>query len=171
MCLTLTNPSLCLRPITPRDEAVLCRIYGSTRTEELERVGHWTTAQKQVFLQGQFRAQHLYYGEHYPGAWFWLLVLDGQTIGRLYLQDQHTDGSVRIIDITLLPPWRSRGIGKQLLLDVMTFAAGLDRPITIHVESFNPAMRLYQRLGFEPVSVTNGVYHLLQWKPTVAVLD
>lgn len=164
MRLTLTTPALCLRPITPDDEAVLCGIYASTRTEELERVAHWSPAQKQAFIEWQFRAQHQYYREHYPGAWFWLLLLDGAPIGRLYLQAEHADGSVRIIDITLLPPWRNQGIGNQLLLDVMAFAARLDRPITIHVESFNPAMHLYQRLGFELVSRTNGVYHLLEWR-------
>lgn len=170
MILTVTNPSLHLRPIAQSDEEVLCRIYGSTRSEEMTRVVNWSPAQKQAFLQGQFRAQHQYYMEHYPGAWFWLLVLEGEIIGRLYLQAQHTDGSVRIIDITLLPQWRNQGMGQQLLRDIMGFAAQLARPITIHVESFNPAKRLYQRMGFKLVSVTNGVYHLLKWKHPAPVL-
>jgi ribosomal protein S18 acetylase RimI-like enzyme len=31
------------------------------------------------------------------------------------------------------------------------------------VEAFNPAKHLYERLGFEKISETNGVYHLMQW--------
>lgn len=170
MSLVLTNTSLHLRPITSCDEEALCRIYASTRTEEMEQIVNWSPVQKQAFLEWQFRTQHQYYSEYYPGASFWLLELDGEAIGRLYLQALHTDGSVRIIDITLLPQWRNRGIGQQLLLDIMDFATQRNRAITIHVESFNPAMRLYQRLGFELVSVTNGVYHLLEWKHSTPVL-
>lgn len=33
-------------------------------------------------------------------------------------------------------------------------------PVTIHVETLNPTMRLYRRLGFQPVS-TNDVYTLM----------
>lgn len=171
MSLVLTNTSLHLRPIASCDAEALCRIYASTRTEEMEQVVNWSPVQKQAFLEWQFRTQHQYYREYYPGAWFWMLELDGEAIGRLYLQAKHTDNSVRIIDITLLPQWRNRGIGRQLLLDVMHFATQQDRAITIHVESFNPAMRLYQRLGFELVSVTNGVYHLLEWKHSTPVLS
>lgn len=165
MLFGVSNPALSLRCITAGDEPVLCRIYCSTRTEEMEQVTDWTAAQKKAFLEWQFHMQHQYYQEYYSDAWFWLLLLNGKIIGRLYLQAQ--PDSVRIVDITLLPRWRNQGIGRQLLLDIMDFAAGLGKPITIHVESFNPAMRLYKRLGFELVSVTNGVYHLLEWKPPV----
>jgi ribosomal protein S18 acetylase RimI-like enzyme len=41
-------------------------------------------------------------------------------------------------------------------------AAG--KPVTIHVEAFNPALRLYRRLGFEHAD-TNGVYFLMRWTP------
>ena len=41
-------------------------------------------------------------------------------------------------------------------------AAG--KPVTIHVEAVNPALRLYQRLGFERID-TNGVYFLMRWTP------
>jgi len=37
--------------------------------------------------------------------------------------------------------------------------------LRIHVESNNPAMRLYTHLGFRKVD-TNGVYWLMQWQVT-----
>nr|WP_278012004.1 hypothetical protein [Flavobacterium gyeonganense] len=40
-----------------------------------------------------------------------------------------------------------------------------NRNVSIHVESFNPAMNLYKRLGFKKISETNGVYHLMEWSP------
>ena len=47
---------------------------------------------------------------------------------------------------------------------VMDRGAVAGKPVTIHVESFNPALRFYQRLGFEHVD-TNGVYFLMRWTP------
>jgi RimJ/RimL family protein N-acetyltransferase len=170
MPLTLSNPLLHLRPITTGDEALLCRIYSSTRTEELEKITWWTPVQKETFLRSQFEAQHSYYQKNYTGAAFWVVECEAETIGRLYLHPAYEKASVRIIDITLLPRWRNKGIGRQILQDVMKFAASQRRTVTIHVESFNPAMKLYQKLGFTLLSKTNEVYHLLQWKKKEAVL-
>ena len=153
-----------LVPITAADEDFLCAVYTSARDEEMSLLTHWSEEEKKSFLEMQFRAQHSYYQEQYPTAFFWLVVKDQEMIGRLYLDPQFANNSVRIIDITLLPPWRNQGIGRQVLLDVMDYAKELNRSVTIHVESFNPAMHLYKRLGFSLVSVTNGVYHLMEWK-------
>jgi ribosomal protein S18 acetylase RimI-like enzyme len=38
-----------------------------------------------------------------------------------------------------------------LLREVMEHGATAGKPVTIHVEAFNPALRLYQRLGFEHI--------------------
>ena len=55
---------------------------------------------------------------------------------------------IRLVDISLLPEFRNRGLGTSLLRDLFTEAEAAGKPLTIHVEKFNPAMRLYQRLGF-----------------------
>jgi len=39
------------------------------------------------------------------------------------------------------------------------------KPVTIHVEIYNPAMRLYERLGFVPVE-ERGPYRLMKWSPS-----
>jgi RimJ/RimL family protein N-acetyltransferase len=171
MVLKLTNPALRLQSITANDEESLCEIYSSTRTEELARLTDWTATQKQIFLRSQFAAQHAYYQNNYKGAHFWLIEYKGEAIGRLYLHFKYEDESIRIIDISLLPRWRNRGFGKEILKDVLAFANKLERTVTIHVESFNRAMRLYERLGFNLLSQTNGVYHLLEWKPRQDALN
>jgi RimJ/RimL family protein N-acetyltransferase len=171
MLLTLSNPRLHLRCITANDEEVLCRIYSSTRTSELEKVTWWTADQKKQFLRAQFNAQHSYYQNNYRGAHFWVIEDKAEIIGRLYLHAAYEGGSVRIIDIALLPQWRNRGIGGAILQDIIAFAAGRERSVTIHVESFNPAMKLYQKLGFNLLSKTNEVYHLLEWKKKEAILS
>ena len=152
--------AISLRPITAADEPFLCALYGSTRTEELAAVP-WSEEQKRAFLEMQFRAQSAHYGTHYAGADFRIIERDGQPIGRLYIA--RWPDQIRIVDISLLPEHRSRGIGSDLLRDVLDEGAASNLPVTIHVENFNPAMRLYERLGFRPIS-EYGVYHLMEWR-------
>jgi RimJ/RimL family protein N-acetyltransferase len=164
MVLKLSDPLLHLRTITSNDEEILCQIYSSTRAEELAQLTDWTPIQKETFSRSQFTAQHAYYQNNYKGAHFWVIEYGSQIIGRLYLHTHYEGKTMRIIDISLLPEWRNKGLGKQVLLAVMELAGGINRSVTIHVESFSRAMKLYKKLGFALVSQTNGVYHLLEWK-------
>jgi ribosomal protein S18 acetylase RimI-like enzyme len=154
-------PQLTLRPITSDDLAILYQIYASTRAEELAQTD-WTGEQKTAFLQQQFMAQHQYYQANYSGAQFQIIEETGQPIGRWYV-DQWED-QIRIIDIALLPDQRGRGIGTQLIDRILTEGRALNLPVTIHVERFNPALHLYERLGFR-VAEDKGVYLLLKWIP------
>jgi ribosomal protein S18 acetylase RimI-like enzyme len=56
-----------------------------------------------------------------------------------------------------------RGIGTKLLRELQDEAHTAGKVLTIHVEKFNPALRLYQRLGFQQIE-DKGVYLLLEWK-------
>ena len=69
-----------------------------------------------------------------------------------------------LIDITLLPEFRQDGIGTWLLRDLLAEGEAAGKPVTIHVEVFNPAMRLYERLGFRSVE-ERGPYRLMEWRP------
>ena len=150
-----------LRPIEPGDEEFLYRVYASTREEELAVVD-WNAAQKDAFLRMQFTAQHQYYQEHYAGAAFQVILADSQLAGRLYVARWPEE--IRIVDIALLPEHRNAGIGTALLKDLLTEGAQRSKRVSIHVERFNPALRLYQRLGFTPIA-DKGVYLLLEWSP------
>jgi ribosomal protein S18 acetylase RimI-like enzyme len=143
-----------LRPVEPDDREFLYRVYASTRTEELAAVP-WDDAQKDAFLRAQFDAQDAWWGENYGGASFDVIVVDGEPAGRLYLHRGDTE--IRIVDIALLPEHRGKGIGTQLLRDVIAER----KRVTIHVERMNPALRLYERLGFE-VAEDKGVYLFLE---------
>ncbi|MCF0070237.1 GNAT family N-acetyltransferase [Dyadobacter sp. CY261] len=167
MHFTLTNNALSLRHITSRDMPSLAKIYSSTREQEMERVPQWTDLMKQEFLSSQFGAQHEYYQKNYIGADFWVIEHENKTIGRLYVHENFQGKGMRIIDISILPKYRNRGFGQGIFKDLMSKATELQRPLSIHVESFNPAKNLYTRLGFQTISETNGVYHLMEWKHTI----
>jgi ribosomal protein S18 acetylase RimI-like enzyme len=152
---------LTFRPIADADLPFLARVYASTRAEELA-VTPLTEAQKAAFLEAQFQLQHAHYQKYYPQADWLVTMRDGEDVGRLYLErwpSQH-----RIIDIALLPEHRGKGAGEALLRDLMDEAAACGKDVSIHVEKFNTAMRLYRRLGFT-TEEDKGVYDLMRWTP------
>lgn len=158
-------PGIQLRPITPGDAELLCRIYASTRTEELS-VLPWTQAQKDAFLRMQFEAQHAHYQQHYTGADF-LVVMRGEVpVGRLYLRRSARE--LRIVDIALLPEHRGTGLGRALLEELLQESAAAGRKVSIHVERMNRALGLYRRLGFRVAADDGGVYLLMEWTPPVS---
>lgn len=161
----LVVKDISLRDIQENDLSVLCEIYGSTRTEELERGTNWNEEQKRFFIEQQFFAQHEYYQKNYTGAKFYVIEKENIVIGRLYIDFFFEQKGIRIVDITLLPNWRQKNIGSSILAAIIKEAGGKNRNVTIHVESFNPAMNLYKKLGFTKISETNGVYHLMEWSP------
>ncbi|MBL8233277.1 MAG: GNAT family N-acetyltransferase [Bryobacterales bacterium] len=156
--------SVTLRPRTPEDHEFLRTLYASTRTEELAHVP-WPAETKQAFLAEQFRLQTLHYDQHYPNAQFLVIesAADGVPVGRLYLCPFGAE-EMRLMDIALLPEWRSHGIGGALLRDLLESARKEGRKVTCHVEFNNPALRLYQRLGFQPVE-RRGAYLFMQCIP------
>src|SRR5438034_82899 len=149
------------RRIGPDDEPFLYRVYAGTRAEELAPLP-WDASQKEAFLRMQFNAQHRYYQEQYPNASFQIILSEGRPIGRLYV-NRRTD-EICIVDIALLPEHRNAGIGSALMNDLLAEGDQAGKPVRIHVERFNPALRLYQRLGFQRVGDT-GVYLLLERSP------
>jgi GNAT superfamily N-acetyltransferase len=156
----LRAAAIALRPIVPDDRSFLLAFYASTREPELAAV-EWDAAQKAAFVEMQFDAQHAYYQEHYDGAAFDVILVDGQPAGRLYVARE--DDEIRIVDIALLPDYCNRGIGTALLSGLQSEAAAAGKPLRIHVERFNPALRLYERLGFTPIA-DRGVYLFMEWR-------
>lgn len=160
--LSAMNENVTLRPIAADDMELLCRVYGSTREEELAQV-EWAEGQKEAFVQMQFDAQHRYYQANYLGAQFQVILVDDQPAGRLYLHRRAAE--IRIVDIALLPEYRNRGVGSALLRDILAEGERAGLPVTIHVECFNPALRLYERLGFRKVE-DKGVYYFMEKPPS-----
>jgi ribosomal protein S18 acetylase RimI-like enzyme len=157
----MTPTSISFRPVAPEDEAFLVKVYGSTRSAELAQVP-WTEAQLEAFLKMQLEAQQRHYEGLYPAADHQIILADNVPVGRLYVA--RLDEQIRIADITLLPGARGRGIGTKILKDLMAEADSLGKPVRIYVESFNPSLRLFERLGFSKISEQD-FYWLMEWRP------
>ena len=158
---SLAEQGFVLRPETEAAIAFLRRLYASTRAAELA-LTDWSDGQKLAFTDSQFDLQRHHYRTYYSESEWHVIEHDGVPVGRLYL---HRGPSVfELIDIALLPQWRGRGIGAALMRAVCALAREAGCTVVIYVEKFNPALRLYLRLGFREAG-DEGASWRMQWLP------
>jgi ribosomal protein S18 acetylase RimI-like enzyme len=160
------NPldNVALRPEREEDRSFLETLYASTREQELAPVD-WSAEKKLEFLRVQFAMQHAYYHQVYPSARYDVIELNGEAVGRLYVD--RTAEELRILDIALVSSVRGQGIGGALMTALMDEAAAQARTVGLSVERSNAARRLYERLGFETCEETE-VYLHLAWRSAKA---
>ena len=149
------------RPASADDEEFLYSVYATTRSEEMKLVP-WNEAQQHAFLRAQFAAQQEHYRSYYPQAQHLVIMLDGQAVGRIYIN--RGEQEIKILDVTLLPEHRGAGIGTPLLKQILDEAAASGSSVNIYVETLSPAMHLFERLGFSSVE-DDGINTLLRWSP------
>jgi ribosomal protein S18 acetylase RimI-like enzyme len=158
----ISREKITLRPVVDQDDNFLLSLYAGTRTAELAQVP-WSTEQKEAFVRMQFSAQKQHYATEYPQANHDLICIDGVPVGRLYLL--RAVDLLHILDITVLPEHRKSGIGSSLLGQVIEEARSTGKSVTIYVETFNPSLRLFERLGFRK-DREEGFQLLMKWSPS-----
>ncbi len=154
--------SIGLRPAVPADEPFLFQVYASAREEQLQLVG-WNDDQKTALLRMQFAAQDSGYRQGFPGSGYEVILNDGQPVGRVFIH--HSTDEIRVVDLGLLPEHRNQGIGGALLKAVLDEGTETGKPVRLHVETFNRAVRLYERLGFVPIG-TDRVHIEMEYVPS-----
>jgi ribosomal protein S18 acetylase RimI-like enzyme len=150
-----------LRDAAAEDTLFLALLYGDTRRYEVSAWG-WPAEQQEWFLRMQFDAQRMSYRARFPDASDRIVILEGAPIGRILTCRE--EASMRLIDIALIEQQRGQGIGTYLLRELLKECEAQDCALHLQVAQGNPALRLYQRLGFLQ---TGGdlVYLQMEWKP------
>ena len=158
--------SITFRPAGPDDEPFLLEVYASARADEMAAVP-WSDAQRQAFIKMQYAAQRQHYRSHFPQADYLIILSDNRPVGRLYVD--RSGAKILIVDITFLQAERNNGSGTAIIRDLMDEAANAGKPLHIHVESFNPSLRLFERLGFHRIDEEgDGVYLLMEWNSSAS---
>jgi ribosomal protein S18 acetylase RimI-like enzyme len=106
-------------------------------------------------LELQLRSQDQQYRRDWPGASSFLIMAGANRVGRILLHE----GAQRdhLVDISILHEFRNAGIGTQALQLLISRAESRSNDLCLRVAASNPALALYQRLGFEIVADA-GVY-------------
>jgi ribosomal protein S18 acetylase RimI-like enzyme len=150
-----------LRPVDPSDEAFLFTLYCSTREDEIASWG-WDSAQREAFLQMQFRAQQQHYRTLDAPAEQYIVCREDSPIGWVVtISEQQV---LWLAEIALLPDQRNRGIGAALIQDLLATAAKAGNIVRLHARRGNRAIELYRRLGFRVVA-DDGLRVQMEWRP------
>jgi ribosomal protein S18 acetylase RimI-like enzyme len=154
--------SVSLRPRTPADREFLVAVYGGTRAQELAQVD-WDDAQKEAFVRWQFEKQEEDYNQRYPNARHDVILVDGEPAGRMWVGVD--DKQIRLLDIAIIPQFQHRGVGTQLLRQLMTEATETNKVLRHMVFVLNDdAYRFYEQLGFITFEEISGYKHM-EWAP------
>jgi len=137
--------TISLRPFRPDDQEFLYQLYAGTRLHEIAGFG-WPAAQQEMFLRMQFNAQYRSYEAAYGRAEHQIVEQDGNPVGRIMVLWEKD--FALLVDIALLAEHRGRTIGGELLRELIQKCARKRVPLRLQVLKTNPALRLYQRLGF-----------------------
>jgi ribosomal protein S18 acetylase RimI-like enzyme len=158
---TILVPTVSFRPVNDADTPYLLQLYASTRAHEFAHTD-WSQANIDDFIARQFKLQSDAYAASFPAASFVIIQMDGVDVGRLYVDRQ--DRCLQIIEFTIAPEWRGRGIGTDILRALMNEAHGGKVPVRLSVLKDSPAVRLYLRHGFG-VTADKGAYVGMEWMP------
>jgi ribosomal protein S18 acetylase RimI-like enzyme len=151
-----------LRACTEADDAFVYDVFCTTWESEVAALPNQNLAQH--VLRIQHIAQERRFASRYPHHERYVVVENGEPAGRLYVQ--HADETMHVIDLTLMPRFRDRGIGTRLFHDLFEVAAREDTSVTLRVERRNErATELYSALGFRLVSMDD-VDNYFEWSAT-----
>ena len=146
-----------LRPVQADDEDFLYGLFCNSVGDDLNVLDG---PQRDAILRMQFQAQQQTYNAEFPKANHQMIMLDGQVIGRVLVE--RTEAEHRGVDIALMPEHRSGGIGTMLIQELLDEAASVNKPFRISVVRNNPALHLYDRLGFK-ITGESLTHVLLEW--------
>ena len=141
-----------LRDATPGDREFLHRLLAGSREELLDAAGCEPMA-RAALVAMQFEAQQRAYRVAHPDATRQVIEVDlhgvPEPVGQFWVDRQPRE--FRLLDISLLPVHRGKGIGSFFMRRLLEEAAASAAAVSLHVEQSNPALALYRRLAFAVV--------------------
>lgn len=162
-----TRLTVTLRPAGPSDDAFLFELFISSKEREFLSI---PAAIRDTFARQQFDIHRLGTEATYPDAEHLIVEVpvteNGMTVptaaGRISID--RTDERLLVIDLAIHPAHRNGGLGTAVLELLMEQCRRDGRILRGSVTPYNPARRLYARLGIAELPSGNG-YLGLEWRP------
>lgn len=140
-----------VRSATAADEPERRRWFADTKRAEFAPLG-LPDASLDALCRQQYDARAVGYAQQFPTAEHLVVEADGEAIGALIVDGLHDAPTVVIVDVVVDADHRNRGIGRRVLAEIVDTADRRSAAVELSVTHGNPARRLYERLGFEPLS-------------------
>jgi GNAT superfamily N-acetyltransferase len=138
-------PAYSLRDATQRDFEFLYSLNVQTMKSYVEQTWGWDDADQLARFGAAFDPTNRK-----------IIVSDGQDVGVVAVEKSPRGVFIALVQIA--PQWQRRGIGTQVIEDIMNAARMRGLPTRLQVLKVNPARRLYERLGFHLVEETQTHY-------------
>ena len=124
-----------LRDARDSDLPFVEALYLGTMEPLLSELGEWDRGKFSKRIRASFKALESQ-----------VIIVDGREIG--FLQVTDTADDLNIAQVHLVDDYRGQGIGTEIFTDLIVRAKRDGKTISLSVPRNNPAVALYQRLGF-----------------------
>ncbi len=125
---------IALRPASPQDFEFCKRLYFAGMKTIIEELNLDMAAQA-VSLRESWVLQQVR-----------IIAIDSSDVG--WLQSTMRDDGLFLAQLFVDGPFQRQGIGTEVMNRLIAEAARLGQPVRLAVVKINPALRLYERLGF-----------------------
>jgi ribosomal protein S18 acetylase RimI-like enzyme len=144
-----------LRDGVPADYPFVAGLYRATMEPLLSALGAWDEGA----VMRRFE-QNTIFSE--------VQIIEVGSVDAGWFQISDLGDRMDIAQIHLLEPYRSRGIGGEIIESICARAAERGLPVTLAVVRNNPAKALYERMGFEIEDDTDPIKYYLRWSGPLA---
>ena len=124
-----------LRAYEAQDFVFARRLYFETMRWAIERVFGWDEARQQASFAEWFKPEEVS-----------VITADGLDVG--WIQQRLDDNGILLGSIYVAPAMQRRGIGSGVIQALLQLGRQKSKPVTLAVMKINPALALYERLGF-----------------------
>jgi ribosomal protein S18 acetylase RimI-like enzyme len=124
-----------LRASQAKDFAFARELYFETMRPMIERLFGWNQARQEENFTRWFDLDEVS-----------IITADGIDVG--WIQQRADSGGIFLGSIYVMPSMQGLGIGTRILRSLLASARDQSKVLTLAVMKINPAIRLYERLGF-----------------------
>jgi len=135
------------RPMTSEDDLFVHDLIVHLVSDELG-AATWPEALRRQLLEIQYQARIRGIAENFPAAAQEILLHDGLRAGWAVVD--RNGAEIRLVDIAVTPASRGKGIATARIGALLAESDRVGKPVRLSVVTTNPALALYQRLGFHP---------------------
>jgi ribosomal protein S18 acetylase RimI-like enzyme len=124
-----------VREARPADMDFARALYFETMRGMIEPPFGWDQRRQEESLAGWFDLQQA-----------GIIIADGRDVG--WMQTRASEDELLLGSLYVIPEMQRRGIGTHVLRELIDQSKRSSRPLTLAVMKNNPAIPLYERLGF-----------------------